>query len=184
MATLSERANAIVEEAREAGRAAGRAEAAQEFYGNSVAILSAHLLADAAQSMSTRLASHNPEFAAKAQEWSDMMRLYATPASVQSVDPAADATGIAADAAVNATFVRSIDPATLTAETFYIAPASGGSALQASIAYDDASRTATLTPENPLSAGVTYRMTIGAAVRALGGQALGSDYEWVFTVAA
>ena len=68
----------------------------------------------------------------------------ATAPTVTGVSPADGATQVAVGTTVQATFSASVDPATVTAQTFTLSGPAG--AVPAAVAYDDATRTATLTP--------------------------------------
>src|SRR6202011_398747 len=87
--------------------------------------------------------------------------------SVQSTNPAAGASGVCPNAAINASFrVPSglpMDPTTVTTATFTVTgPGPGFTPITASSVVLDAAtgRIATFTPANPLTAGVTYTATI------------------------
>jgi hypothetical protein len=116
-----------------------------------------------------------------AVSWS-FQTLTPAPLQVSSTVPAAGATGIAATVKPRATFSRDLDPATLTASTFTLT--SPGGAVPATVAYDSATRTATLTPNAALPAGVTYTATLAASVATGDGASLGSAFTWSFAVSA
>jgi hypothetical protein len=81
-----------------------------------------------------------------------------------------------------------MEPSTITASTFNVRPVgnSGGTdaggAVDATVSYDDATNTATLTPSAPLTHGAEYRVVMTTAIRARDGKALASGISWVFTV--
>jgi hypothetical protein len=79
-----------------------------------------------------------------------------------------------------AVFTKSLDPTTVTATTFTLT-ASDGTAIPATVAYDDASKTATLTPNAALAQGSTYTARLDAAIKATDGTTLGRVYSWSFT---
>jgi uncharacterized repeat protein (TIGR01451 family) len=103
------------------------------------------------------------------------------PAPTATVTPADGATGVASGATVSATFSRAMDAATLTATTFTLA--TGGTAVDAAVAYDSATKTATLTPASPLAAGTTYTARLSGDVAAEDG-VLFTERSWSFTTAA
>jgi len=63
-----------------------------------------------------------------------------TPPTVSSVSPAADATGVALDTAVSATFSEAMDESTITTGSFTLSGVSG------SVSYNSGTNTATLLP--------------------------------------
>ncbi len=89
------------------------------------------------------------------------------------------------NAGITATFSEAMDASTITSGTFTLASAAGGT-VQASVSYDAANSTATLTPSGTLAASTSYTATIkgGTAdprVKDLSGNALASDFAWTFT---
>jgi hypothetical protein len=79
-----------------------------------------------------------------------------------------------------------MDASTLTGSTFVLRDALNA-LVTATVAYNAATRVATLTPSAPLSAGKTYTATIsggGSGAKDLAGNALASNYVWSFTTTA
>ncbi len=107
----------------------------------------------------------------------------ATPPTVTSTSPAKNATGVAVDATVSATFSEPMDAATITTSTFTLVD-NGGTTLTGAVTYDDQTRTATLTPSDPLLEGTVYTATITTGVTDAYGNALAGDYTWSFTSVA
>ena len=101
------------------------------------------------------------------------------PAIIAST-PADGATGVPAGTLVTATFDEPVDPATLTAATFTVAPG-GGEAVPAGVALDSTGTVATLTPDAPLAHFTTFEARVAAAVTDTAGNALGADIVWTFT---
>jgi fibronectin type 3 domain-containing protein len=102
------------------------------------------------------------------------------PLDVSSTSPAAGATGVSWDSTVQATFSRSVDPATVTTSSFRLRRPDS-TLVPATVAYSDANRTATLTPSSPLAASTTYTAEVTTAVKAADGTPLGSQRTWTFT---
>ncbi|MGZ4385668.1 MAG: Ig-like domain-containing protein, partial [Gaiellaceae bacterium] len=102
---------------------------------------------------------------------------------VTQVSPAQGATSIGSMATVKATFSAAADPSTLTTDTFALKDA-GGTAVQATIAYDSSSKTATLTPSSPLRPQTTYTATLTGAIRGADGSTLANPSSWSFTTAS
>lgn len=112
---------------------------------------------------------------------------------VTATSPVNGATGVAVTTAVTATFDRDMDAATLTTATFVLNPAalsateagrpSRAQAVTATVTYDAASRTATLTPESALSYNTTYNAALTTEVKDSEGQPLAALTTWAFTTA-
>jgi hypothetical protein len=111
-----------------------------------------------------------------------------TPPTVTGISPAAGAVGVAVATSVRATFSEAIDPATVTATTFELLDP-GLTPVPATVSYDAAARTATLTPTAPLAAASTYTARVrgggaGARVTDMRGNALAADVTWSFTTSS
>lgn len=92
-------------------------------------------------------------------------------------------TGVATNSRVFATFSKPMAAASLTPTSFTLAcPA--GSPVGASVAYDAATRVATLTPAAALPAATTCVATVTTAAQDSLGLALAADYSWSFTTGA
>ncbi len=111
-----------------------------------------------------------------------------TPPTVTATAPANAATGVAVSATVTATFNEAIDPATVNASTFELRnPANA--LVAASVSYNAATRTATLTPNAALPANTTLTVTVrgGATdprVKDVANNALAANASWSFTTSA
>jgi hypothetical protein len=106
---------------------------------------------------------------------------------VVSVLPAAGASGVVASVRPSVTFSEAMAAASVSSSTFVLRKQGAAADVSASVAYDAASRTATLTPAVALDAGGSYtaRVVGGAAgVKDAAGNALAADHTWTFTVAA
>jgi Domain of unknown function (DUF4082)/Bacterial Ig-like domain/Bacterial Ig domain len=108
-----------------------------------------------------------------------------TPPTVSSVTPASGATGIGLTTTVTATFSEAMDSTTINATTFELR-APGNVLVTATVTYNSASRTATLTPTAALTQTTTYTATVkgGATdprVKDAVGNALASNFTWSFT---
>jgi glucose/arabinose dehydrogenase len=110
-----------------------------------------------------------------------------TAPSVSSVVPLAGASGVAASVRPSVTFSEALDAASVSGSSFVLRKQGAAADLSGSVAYDAASRTATLTPAVALDAGGSYtaRVVGGAGgVRDVAGNPLAADHTWTFTVAA
>jgi hypothetical protein len=105
-----------------------------------------------------------------------------TPAapSVTAVTPRSLAAGVAANPAITATFSTAMDVTSISSSTFTLAPA-GGAAIAATVTYDAATRTASLTPSVPLASGKTYTALLAPTIRDAFGRALDGPATWTFT---
>jgi len=102
----------------------------------------------------------------------------ATPPTVSSVSPVADATGVVVDTAITATFSEAMDAATITTGSFTLDSVSG------SVSYNSGTYTATFTPDVNLSYSTTYTATLSTAITDVAGNPLASAYSWSFTTAS
>jgi hypothetical protein len=130
---------------------------------------------------------------ATANMLTDMGALATTPASGIAVDgpgapavtgrtPAPGATGVSSSANVTATFDRSLDPSTVTPQTFTLTDPDGAT-VTATTSWDDASRTATLRPSQSLDSATTYTARLTTGLKTWAGSALASTVSWTFTTA-
>jgi hypothetical protein len=101
------------------------------------------------------------------------------PSPVLSKHPPGNATDVARDAVVTATFREDMDSLSINSTTFtlqYNPPVSG------TVAYDKNTRTATFTPDSLLRYSTTYTATITTGAKNSSGTPLASDYSWRFTI--
>jgi hypothetical protein len=108
-----------------------------------------------------------------------------TPPTVTSTTPANGATNVSTVPSVTATFSEAINPATINSSSFELRNPTN-TLIAATVAYDEATRKATLTPNSPLANSTTYTATIkgGATdprVKDEAGNALASNFTWSFT---
>jgi hypothetical protein len=82
--------------------------------------------------------------------------------------------------AINATFSEAMDPATINTATFTVAgPASAP--VIGTVSYNNASNIATFRPASNLATNTPYTATITTGATDLAGNALASDFVWMFT---
>lgn len=98
--------------------------------------------------------------------------------TVTSSDPAPGLVAVAPSATVAATFSEAMAGASIQIE---VTAEGAGAALSGTVAYDNATRTATFTPSAPLAAGKTYTATISGAQDAAG-NAMSAPHAWTFAV--
>jgi Domain of unknown function (DUF4082)/Bacterial Ig-like domain/Bacterial Ig domain/Purple acid Phosphatase, N-terminal domain len=109
-----------------------------------------------------------------------------TPPTVSSVTPAANATAVGLNSNVTAALSEAMSAATINATTFQLREP-GGAVVPASVAYDAASRTATLDPSAALDNAKLYTATVQGGTSGVmdsAGNALAVDRTWSFTTAA
>jgi len=99
----------------------------------------------------------------------------ATPPTVSSVSPVADATGVAIGTTVSVTFSEAMAESTITTSSFTLDSVAG------SVSYDSGTYTATFTPGASLSYSTTYTATLSTAITDVAGNPLVSAYSWSFT---
>jgi hypothetical protein len=104
----------------------------------------------------------------------------ATAPRVSSTVPGDGETGVATTAVVKASFSRAMDPATITTASFTL-KRPDGTTVPATIAYDGATSSATLTPSAALAFSTQYTARLDTTVKAADGTPLQSAFVWVFT---
>lgn len=105
----------------------------------------------------------------------------ATGPTVTATSPTANATGIAVDTTVTATFSEAVQAATVNAATMTLT--GPGGSVAATVTYLPGTATATLTPSAPLSPLTTYTATI-TGVSDAAGNPMAAPYSWSFTTEA
>ncbi|MEB2774540.1 Ig-like domain-containing protein [Algoriphagus sp. D3-2-R+10] len=109
---------------------------------------------------------------------------FTTPAAVApkvlSTDPQNNASNIALDKVVKATFSEPMNPATISGTTFTLKQ--GANTINGSVTYSGT--TASFTPNDPLSPNLTYTGTITTGAQNLAGTGLADDYVWTFKTLA
>jgi hypothetical protein len=107
------------------------------------------------------------------------------PPVVLSTTPQAGKSGVSLPATISATFSEALHASTVTSSTFLLRTAANDE-VAAAVAFDPATRVATLAPAAPLAMATTYTATVkggGSGVKDLAGNALAADYTWSFTTA-
>jgi len=100
--------------------------------------------------------------------------------TVVSTDPLNNATGIAVNKVVAATFSVPMDPLTITASTFNLKQ--GATPVSGVVSYTGS--TASFTPSSPLASNTVYTATVTNGAKNIPGTPLASNYVWSFTTAA
>jgi methionine-rich copper-binding protein CopC len=95
------------------------------------------------------------------------------------VSPANGTGSVSTAAAVTATFPRAMLASSITASSFTLSSSAG--AVLATVAYDSATTTATLTPNALLSENTTYTAKLTTSVTAQDGASLYQSYAWTFS---
>ena len=85
--------------------------------------------------------------------------------------------------AITVTFNEAIEPASITSNSFILDDVNGG-IVTGSVAYDEATRTATFRSDVNLATSTTYVATVTNEVEDLVGNLLSEDYTWQFSTAA
>ena len=96
--------------------------------------------------------------------------------TVSATSPSDNATDVAVDSAITATFSEAMDAATINTNTFVV-----DNGVTGTVSYDVNSTTATFTPTMNLDYNTTYTATITTGARDLSGNALQADHTWLFT---
>lgn len=107
------------------------------------------------------------------------------PPLISAVTPADGDTDVTTSTKPMTTFDEAIDASTVTTSTFTLSDGTGS--VPATVAYDSATRTASLTPSAPLANDTTYSATVKggpSGVEDAAGNALAADRTWSFSTAA
>ncbi|HEY0691249.1 MAG TPA: S8 family serine peptidase [Kribbella sp.] len=100
------------------------------------------------------------------------------PALIQDTAPRDLASGVAQNYKPTVTFMRNVDPATVTTSTVRLLHGKTGGVVTSTVSYHAATKTVTLTPSAPLQDNTPYRISLGA-VKDTGGFTFGG-YSSVF----
>ena len=100
------------------------------------------------------------------------------PPTVSSTTPANDATDVAVNTAITATFSESMNPATITTAATFLVSGSGN--IAGTVTYSGT--TATFTPTADFDYNKTYTATITTGAKDLAGNAVQADHTWSFTM--
>ena len=109
----------------------------------------------------------------------------ATAPTVTSVSPAGGSAGIAANAAVTATFSTGMNSGTITTSTFTLVRQGTTTPIAANVTYNSTNSTATLQPSANLTLGATYTATVKggtSGVQSSAGTPMSADMTWSFTI--
>jgi len=102
-----------------------------------------------------------------------------TAPTVSSTSPAANATGVAINTTVSATFSEAINASTITTSSFTLKV--GTTPVSGSVSYNSGTHTATFTPSANLEGSTTYTATLSTAITDAAGNPLAAAYSWSFT---
>lgn len=97
--------------------------------------------------------------------------------TVTATDPVNNATSVAFDKKITATFSEAMDPLTISTATYTLK--NGSSVVPGTVTYSGT--TATFNPNSALAPSVKYTATITTGAKDLAGNALNANYSWVFT---
>jgi len=121
---------------------------------------------------------------ASSNYWLDVV-LNTTPPAVSTFSVASGATNVLTGTALTATFNQTLNAATVNASTVRLMI--GSTVVSATVSYDAATRTATLTPSGPLANSQTYTISVvggASGVKDLAGNAVAQTTNSSFTTAA
>ena len=103
-----------------------------------------------------------------------------TPPTVSSTSPVNNATGVAVDSEISATFSEGMNSSTINTSTFTLSDSDGNN-ISGTVSFDCCSTTATFTPSSNLAYATTYTAKITTGAEDQGGNPLAEDYLWTFT---
>lgn len=98
-----------------------------------------------------------------------------TPPAVVANTPEVNAIGVRADQPITVTFNEPVDAATVNATSFFLSNGVTGT-----VSYDPATKTATFTPQPPLSFNQAYKVTITEDVTSLGKVPMAAPFSFSF----
>ncbi len=101
---------------------------------------------------------------------------------VTYISPAYNVQGVPLNASVIVQFSKAISSASLTTSSFTLVKSSDGSVVSGTVSVSAAG--AKFTPSANLAANTLYKATITTAVKDSAGNALGSNFIWIFTTAS
>ena len=105
-----------------------------------------------------------------------------TAPNVISTNPADNATGVAINHSVNATFDEAMDPATINTTNIILAgPGPGPNPITGKVTYDAANKIATFIAGSDLAPSTQFTATVTTGVKDLAGNALVANKVWIFT---
>ncbi len=110
-----------------------------------------------------------------------------TAPTVGSTLPASNATGVVPSSPIAVTFSEPMDAATITSSTFELRNTATSALVTATVSYNAATNTATLTPSASLAASTQYTARViggTGGVKDVAGNALAATYTWQFTTGA
>ena len=109
-----------------------------------------------------------------------------TPPTVMTMTPANNAANVATTASITVQFSEAMTAATISSSTIFLSDA-GNNPVAATVTYNAATNTATLTPTSPLNNSATYSVRVksgSAGVKDAAGNALAADFTSSFTTVA
>jgi len=95
--------------------------------------------------------------------------------------PLANAIDVPLNSSVKAMFSEQMDALTITTATFGLKEHVSGTPVAASVSYDPATFTATLTPTANLTGGTVYDVVVSVGAKDAAGNALAAEENWSFT---
>jgi hypothetical protein len=106
--------------------------------------------------------------------------------SVLVTVPAANATAVASNTAITATFSEDMNPASISGRSFTLVDNTLGLGVPGTVTYSATGRTAIFTPTTPatLAANSPFTATVTTGATDLAGNALAANFTWTFTTAA
>jgi hypothetical protein len=114
-----------------------------------------------------------------------LIYVYQMGPAITATTPSAGATGVSTASVLTISFLTAMDPTTFTAGAISVQDSSG-IAVSASLTYNTATKTATITPVASLSLSTRYTVTVAgggssAEVKDLFGDPLAAPFSWSFT---
>lgn len=107
-----------------------------------------------------------------------------TPPTVSSTSPANGTNQIPLNIIISATFSESLDPDTVSKNTFFVINASSGATVSGEVVYTDETKTASFTPSGLMGIDTSYVVNITTSLTDQAGNPMDETFSWSFTTGA
>ena len=124
--------------------------------------------------------AHNPMAAAFSWQFTTGVAPDLTPPTVSATTPHRDATGVAINSLITASFSEAMDPLTITTASFSLACPTGAT-ITGTVGYAVNGNVATFTPSAALPASTTCTATIAPTVEDVAHNSMAAAFSWQFT---
>ncbi|MCR3759150.1 Ig-like domain-containing protein [Clostridium felsineum] len=113
--------------------------------------------------------------------WFQSVNGTSTPLTITSSTPVDGATGVSASAPISLVFSTNLNASTVNTDNISLIKSADATAVAKTVAYNDATKTVTITPSSSLSATTAYILTANKNVKDTAGNTLANEYLINFT---